>query len=87
MTQPDIYATNGDLHRWVVQLVSAVEEHEDAHPKGYKHPGSSDEISVCLFGALNQVPDSIRAWVSGWKAGYFAAQQERCEQNVKEPKP
>lgn len=73
------------LERWVVDLIAAVEEHEDTHPKGYTHPGSTDEISACLFGALTKVPDGIRSWVAGWKAGYAACEQDHTERNVVDP--
>jgi len=71
--------------RWVVELINAVQEHEDMHPKGYKHPGSNDEVTNCLFGALMKVPECMRDWAAGWKAGYAACEQDHAERNVKEP--
>jgi hypothetical protein len=71
--------------RWVAELISAVQEHEDTHAPGYRHPGSSDEVSNCLFGALMKVPSCMRDWAAGWKEGYAACEQDHAAINVREP--
>lgn len=66
--------------RWVIELIAAIEAHEEVHPKGYKHPGATDDASGCLFGILTKIPPEARAYATGWADGYAAAQQERTEE-------
>lgn len=72
-----------DLPEWIYELVNAVEELEQTHPAGYVHPGSTDLASGCVYWALVKVPDTVRSYAAGFKAGHAAAVQE----HEREPQP
>lgn len=68
------------LPEWVYELVNAVEEHEEIHPKGYTHPGTTNEVSTCLYWVLTKIPDSVRGYAAGFKAGYADAIKKHTEE-------
>lgn len=65
------------IPKWAVDLVAALEEHEEVHPAGDSH--------WCVKDALDAVPAEVRSYVAAWKDGYNARKNERATGGIIKP--
>lgn len=70
-----------EIPAWAIELVAALEEHEDTH-------AADNDPHSCVKGILDQVPADVRSYVAAWKDGYRAAKSERAQGGpVSSPQP
>lgn len=55
---------------WALELVAALEEHEDTH-------SADTDPHTCVKAILDEIPAEVRTYAAGWAAGKRRAEQER----------